>query len=55
MLASYTLPVDDAFWRRVAFYAGLDPFHTMRFGIIDGQQTFVAEGLAALRAQLATG
>jgi aminoglycoside 2''-phosphotransferase len=55
VLASYTLPVDDTFWRRVAFYAGLDPFHTMRFGIIDGQQALVAEGLAALRAQLATG
>jgi aminoglycoside 2''-phosphotransferase len=55
VLASYTLPVDDTFWRRVAFYAGLDPFQTVRFGVIDGQQAFVAEGLAALRAQLATG
>ena len=55
VLASYTPPVDDTFWRRVAFYAGLDPFQTVRFGIIDGQQALVAEGLAALRAQLATG
>lgn len=50
--AHYTHPVDATFWERVTFYAGIVPFHEIRFGQYERDATHIAAGLAALREQL---
>jgi hypothetical protein len=47
-------PTDASFWERVSFYGRIIPFHEIRFGQYEHDDAHITEGLAALRAQLAT-
>ena len=50
LLARYGGVPDATFAERVAFYRALGPYHTLSFGLHTGGETFIARGLAALRA-----
>ncbi|HKV84898.1 MAG TPA: phosphotransferase [Ktedonobacterales bacterium] len=45
MLAAYRHPLDATFTRRMAVYAGMEPFHEIRFGQVDGDAAHLAHGV----------
>jgi aminoglycoside 2''-phosphotransferase len=49
LLAHYSLPVDESFFRRLEFYAQRWPFHEILYGLDCGFPGRVASGLEALR------
>jgi aminoglycoside 2''-phosphotransferase len=53
MLAAYGHPTDASWFRRMDFYAGMEPFHEIHFGQLDGNATHLAHGIARTRQQLA--
>lgn len=45
MLAAYRHPHDASFIRRMDVYAGMEPFHEIRFGQVDGDAAHLAHGV----------
>ncbi len=50
VLSHYQGEVDAAFRRRMRFYQGVMPIHTLLFGLDTGQEQFVSEGLRKLHS-----
>lgn len=44
-LAAYRQPLDATFTRRMEIYAGMEPFHEIRFGQVDGDAAHLAHGI----------
>jgi len=53
MLAAYRHPLDTTFLQRMDFYAGMEPFHEIHFGQIDGDAAHLAHGIEWARRQCA--
>jgi aminoglycoside 2''-phosphotransferase len=53
MLAAYRHPLDTTFLRRMDFYAGMEPFHEIRFGQMNGDAAHLAHGIEWVRRQCA--
>lgn len=53
MLAAYRHPLDATFRQRMDFYAGMEPFHEIHFGQVDGDAAHLAHGIAWARRQFA--
>lgn len=53
MLAAYHRPLDATFPRRMDFYAGMEPFHEIHFGQVDGDAAHLAHGIDWVRRQFA--
>jgi aminoglycoside 2''-phosphotransferase len=54
MLAAYQHPTDASWFRRMDFYAGMEPYHEIHFGQLEGDASHLAHGIAWARQQLAT-
>jgi aminoglycoside 2''-phosphotransferase len=53
MFAVYRHPLDTTLLRRMDFYAGMEPFHEIHFGQIDGDAAHLAHGIEWVRQQFA--
>ncbi len=53
MLAAYARPADASFSRRMDFYAGMEPFHEIHFGQMQGDAAHLAHGIAWARQRFA--
>jgi aminoglycoside 2''-phosphotransferase len=53
MLAAYSHPLDATCVRRMDFYAGMEPFHEIHFGQIQGDAAHLAHGIEWARRQCA--
>lgn len=53
MLAAYRHPLDTSLLRRMDFYAGMEPFHEIHFGQVDGDAAHLAHGIEWARRQCA--
>jgi hypothetical protein len=52
VLVGYQGRVDEAFRRRIAFYARIVPLHEVLFGIAIGHEAHIRQGLEDLRLRL---
>ena len=53
MLAAYHHPLDPSFFRRMDFYEGMEPFHEIHFGQVNGDAAHLEHGIAPSRRQRA--
>jgi aminoglycoside 2''-phosphotransferase len=54
MLAAYPHAADDTLFRRMDFYAGMEPFHELHFGQLEGDAAHIARGIEGVRRVCAT-